>query len=429
MESKNFLFISSDFLTSCDVARRISEENHKVKVYIPNTRKGLEVYSGILDRVDNWQNFVDWADIVIFDNTGFGKVANTLRQNGKLVVGGSPYTDSLEMVREFGQKELSEAGMKILEHHPFENFDKAIEFIQKNPSRYVFKPNGSAQNDKAILFIGEEEDGGDILELLQSNKNLWKNKIRAFILQKFASGVEVAIGAFFNGENFLSPVNINFEHKRLFPGDIGPLTGDMGAMMYWDSFNSLYASTLEKMITKLRASGYVGYFDINCIANSHAVFPLECTCRFGYPTLDTQIEGIKMPLGEFFYNLVTKKNFEIPVKKGFQIGVCCYAVPFITKSHSDSNLYEDLPILFRGKKRDLEGIHLGDIKFIDGQYRIAGNSGYALVVTGSGHTVNDARKEAYERIKKIRLQNMFYRVDIGERWYYDSDLLQTWGYL
>ncbi|MDP2933911.1 MAG: phosphoribosylglycinamide synthetase C domain-containing protein, partial [bacterium] len=68
-------------------------------------------------------------------------------------------------------------------------------------------------------------------------------------------------------------------------------------------------------------------------------------------------------------------------------------------------------------------------KMVDGTLRIAGESGYALVVTGCGNTVEDARKQAYHRIRNIRLQNMFYRVDIGEKWLYDSDLLQTWGYL
>jgi phosphoribosylamine--glycine ligase len=91
------------------------------------------------------------------------------------------------------------------------------------------------------------------------------------------------------------------------------------------------------------------------------------------------------------------------------------------------NIYKDLSIIF--KKQTLEGVHLGDIKIIEGSWRIAGESGYALVVTGSGTTVEDARKQAYGRIEDILLQNMFYRTDIGLGWYQDSDRLQTWGYL
>jgi phosphoribosylamine--glycine ligase len=72
---------------------------------------------------------------------------------------------------------------------------------------------------------------------------------------------------------------------------------------------------------------------------------------------------------------------------------------------------------------------LGDIKLVDDVWHLAGDSGYALIVTGSGFTVAEARKMAYNRVENIILQNKFYRTDIGLRWNSDSDRLQSWGYL
>ena len=66
------------------------------------------------------------------------------------------------------------------------------------------------------MFLGEEEDGKDILEVIKSNKKFLESRIRSFQLQKFASGVEVAVGAFFNGEDFIYPINVNFEQKDYF---------------------------------------------------------------------------------------------------------------------------------------------------------------------------------------------------------------------
>jgi phosphoribosylamine--glycine ligase len=74
-------------------------------------------------------------------------------------------------------------------------------------------------------------------------------------------------------------------------------------------------------------------------------------------------------------------------------------------------------------------VHLGDVKLVDGNWQIAGNIGYALIITGSGTTVEEARKQTYSRTENILLQNMFYRTDIGLGWGEDSDKLQTWGYL
>jgi phosphoribosylamine--glycine ligase len=34
-------------------------------------------------------------------------------------------------------------------------------------------------------------------------------------------GVEIAAGAFFNGHEFIHPICVSFEHKKLFAVDIG----------------------------------------------------------------------------------------------------------------------------------------------------------------------------------------------------------------
>jgi len=197
--------------------------------------------------------------------------------------------------------------------------------------------------------------------------------------------------------------------------------------MYWSGPNTIFKTTLEKMREDIKKSGYVGYIDINCIANGRGIYPLEYTCRFGYPHISIAEEGILNEWGDFLYSIAKGENYELKAKKGFQIGVICATPPFPYDDKSEINLYRDLSIIF--KKPSLEGVHLGDVKFIEGSWRIAGQTGYDLVVTGSGLTVEDARKQVYSRLENILLQNMFYRTDIGLGWYEDSDKLQTWGYL
>jgi len=423
---KKFLFVSFESLSG-DLAWQIKKEGHEVKAYVKR-EEDKDVYDGFLEKVDDWKNYTDWADIIVFDDVGFAQEADSLRAAGKLVVGGSSYTDKLEEDREFGQDEMKKAGMITLPHWDFYDFDSAIDFIKANPGRYVFKPSGNVPSDqKGLLFLGQEEDGKDITEILEQNKKTWTKRIKKFQLQKMAVGVEVAVGAFFNGQDFIYPINVNFEHKKLFPGDIGPYTGEMGTLMYWSPPNEIFRSTLSKIRPALAKSGYVGYIDINCIANAKGIYPLEFTSRFGYPTISIQMEGITSQCGEFLHKLVKKEPFELKTKKGFQIGVVVAVPPFPFDDKNESFIYKDLSILF--KKNNLDGIHLGDVKVDNGVWGIAGDSGYVLVVTGSGLTVDDARKQVYSRLKNILLQNMFYRTDIGLKWYTDSDRLQTWGYL
>ena len=72
--------------------------------------------------------------------------------------------------------------------------------------------------------------------------------------------------------------------------------------------NRLYRETIEKMVPKLRDSGYCGYFDINCIATPRGVYPLEITPRFGYPTVSIQMEGVQSLHGENFSTRWPRRN-------------------------------------------------------------------------------------------------------------------------
>lgn len=426
-----FLFVSLESLSG-DLAWRLSREGHQVKAYI-KLKDDIDVYEGFVEKVSDWKPFVDESDIIIFDDVEFGEAAEKLRKRGKLVIGGSVYTDKLEMDREFGQMEMKKYGINILPQMQFSSYDEAIEFIKANPDRYVFKPSGNTPSaGKSLLFLGQEEDGKDILELLTQNKDIWQKKAPIFQLQKHISGVEIAVGAFFNGKNFIYPININFEHKRLFPGDLGPFTGEMGTLMFWSRPNTLFRSTLEKMGPALAESGYVGYVDINCIVNGRGIYPLEWTCRFGYPTIHIQQEGIAMSAAEWLLKLARGEDFELKIKKGFQIGVRILVPSALVRTEQNSRLvefYRDLPILFKKPNPNWEGAHLEDVKLENGVLRIAGTSGYLLVITGSGNTVEEARRQVYTRVKNVMVHDMFYRTDIGLRWPKDSDQLQTWGYL
>ena len=421
-----FLFVSLEAV-AIDLAYKIKEEGHEVKFY-NESQDEKDVGDGFVEKVDDWEKHADWADVVVFDDVGFGKIADKMRAEGKKVFGGSTYTDKLEDDREFGQTELEAAGVTVLPSWNFTDFDEAVKFVEKNPDRYVIKPSGRAQNEKELLSVGREEDGKDLVHILERYKKNWSNKIKVFQLQKFAAGVEVAVGAFFNGKDFIMPINVNFEHKKLFAGEIGPTTGEMGTSMFWSGKNELFRLTLEKMKPKLVESGYVGYIDINCIVNGRGVYPLEFTSRFGVPTIQIQIEGVTSDWGELIHKMAGGEDAELKTKKGFQVGVVIALPPFPFDDDKTFRKYsEDAILLF--KKDNLDGVRIGEVKKNNGDWQMAGRSGYCVIVTGSGVSMADARRQAYSRVSNIMIPNMFYRTDIGERWGEDSDMLLSWGYL
>ena len=111
-KSRKFLFISR-WGESLDIALATLEEGNEVKLYIED-KASKEIGYGFVKKVQDWKKHVDWADVLIFDYTGNGKICQELRAQGKLVFGGTEYTDALELDRNFGQAELKRHKINIL---------------------------------------------------------------------------------------------------------------------------------------------------------------------------------------------------------------------------------------------------------------------------------------------------------------------------
>ena len=280
---------------------------------------------------------------------------------------------------------------------------------------------------KGLLFIGEEEDGRDVIQVLGDYNKAWAKKIPVFQLQKRITGVEIAVGAFFNGKEFIYPINVNFEHKKLFPGNLGPSTGEMGTVVFHSESNKIFNSTLKKFEEKLAEENYVGYIDINCIVNSNGIYPLEFTSRFGYPHISILQDSMITPIGEFLYDLASGNKIQLKVRSGFHIGVRLVVPPFPFRDKETFEVKSKDSIIYF--KKPVDGIHLEDVKLVNGELVVTGSSGVVLIVCGSGQTMKQAQNQVYGRIRNIMIPHMYYRTDIGDRWFEDSDKLHNWGYL
>ncbi|MGY8913946.1 MAG: phosphoribosylamine--glycine ligase [Flavobacteriales bacterium] len=426
-KTKMKFLVVSRWGESLDIAYAISLEGHTVKMYIED-KPSREIGYGFVQKVKDWQKNIDWADIIIFDYTGYGKVCSELRAAGKLVIGGTEYTDKLELDRNFGQDELKRHKIKVLPFKEFFSFQEAIDYVKLHPNAYVIKPMGETSEYKQLLFVGSDDEGLDVIRVLKAYEKSWGDDFGNFQLQKKVKGVEVSAAAFFNGKEFLEPINITFEHKKLFPKELGVSTGEMGSSMFWSKDSPIFEATLRKFEATLAKQKFVGHIDINCIVNGNGIYPLEFTSRFGYPQIFIQRAGITEPIGQMFYKIAAGHKFKIQVKKGFQVGAFLVVPPFPYEDKKTFELFsKDSVIVF--KKDIKEGVHPMHLKNINEEWLITGNTGIALLVTGTALTMRDAQKMMQNRISNIIINNVYYRTDIGDRWLEDSDKLWSWGLL
>jgi phosphoribosylamine--glycine ligase len=271
----------------------------------------------------------------------------------------------------------------------------------------VLKSNGP----DAASFVGLHKAGADVQAVLGEGGKIADS---SFVLMDFVEGVEMGVGAYFNGEQFLKPACLDWEHKRFFPGDLGELTGEMGTVVTYSRSKHFFDRTLAQMAPMLRQNGYCGYINLNTIVNEEGIWPLEFTCRFGYPGYAILDPLQKTPWADLFRAMLVRSPLRFDTEPGFAVGVVITTPPF-PYSRDTVAVPVGLPVLFHGDLTPAERkhIHYGEVALQNGALVTSGASGYTLVVTGTGQTIEAARDAANELADKVIVANARYRRDIG----------------
>jgi phosphoribosylamine--glycine ligase len=400
----------------CDLASlylRLQEEGHEVKVSIANSLC-QDTLCDLVSHVDDWRSEIDWIraagsqGIVLFENAAEqrGAVQDAMRRDGLHVIGGSAFGDRLENDRAFAQEILRGLGLAVCPVHEFADAQKALQFLDREPGRYVVKFNGPLES-----FVGRLNDGRDVRAFLSG----LDQDVPSLILMAHLEGIEMGVGAYFNGERFLTPSCLDWEHKRFFPGDLGELTGEMGTIVTYQNTARFHELTLGRMAPLLQRGGYCGYVNLNTIVNDDGIWPLEFTCRFGYPGYAILDPLQATPWGELFHAMVTRTGTALATRPGFAAGVVMTTPPF---PYSRSFVHEPvgLPIVLDGVSEDeRRHLHYGEVRLKDGQLVTSGAYGWTMVVTGTGGTVREARDRANDLAARVVIPNARYRRDIGDR--------------
>jgi phosphoribosylamine--glycine ligase len=434
-ELMNVLLISKD-LYAADLCLRLMREGHRVKVYVEDQTDN-ETYVGMIRRVQSWKKELKWVGkegLIIFDNTGYGKIQDELRKMGYAVIGGSEAGDRCEDDRAFGQRILWASGVKIVPSQDFHSLNDAIAFVRKHPDEWVIKQNGHAS--KVFNYVGQMKDGSDVISMLESYRKRGNKKdVHSIELQKRIRGVEIGVARYFNGEDWVGPIEMNMEHKDLHNNNLGPKTFEMGPLMWFDTNekNKLFLETLAKLKPYLKRINFRGDIDINCIVNETGAYPLEFTARFGYPALQLQCALAVSPFGEFLKAVADGRDYNFQYRKGFGIVVLVATPPFPYQKISKENFSKGVNIYFKGTLTDEEKNHIHFERVSrrrSGEYYISKDDGFVLHVSGTGSTVEQARNETYSLIHKLIIPKMFYRTDIGVRFIKEERTkLKKWGYL
>lgn len=419
-----------------EMYRRLGRAGHEVRVWVEQA-EAHGIFAGIVERCGDLGAGLDWLrqagddGVLIFESATKGQLQDQLRREGFQVIGGCAFGDRLELDRAYGQQLMRDAGLQTARTQGFASFEAALEFLRRSPGRYVYKlSDGEAESTRN--YVGELDDGADLAAFIAMERERWTREAPPqFVLMEHLCGVEVGVGAYFDGERFLDTVCLDWEHKRFFPGDLGELTGEMGTVVTYRGSRRLFERTLARLAGPLREHGYVGYLNLNTIVNERGIWPLEFTCRFGYPGYAICDALHREGWDAIFRRLLRRQGGSFATREGYAVGVVLTVPPF-PYEYGYERLSKHAPIFFRGGlcAQERERLYYGEVAMRGEQLVTSGSLGYVAVATGCGEDVPAAQGAAYAMARKLVVPNLRYRIDIGQRFVeHDAQALREWGLL
>lgn len=425
---------SGNFL---DFAIRCMAEGHTVRLFLGPNKDGSrsKVGDGIVDKVADWRPSMKWADlIVVSDNAKYITALESFRKQGYPIFNGHSPVTEWEMNRGTGIDIFEKSGIKCIDSEVFNNYDKAIAFVEKNADkRYVSKPSGDA--DKALSYVSKS--AADMVFMLEK----WKkdNKIKSpFLLQEFVTGIEMAVSGWFGRNGFCDYFLENFEFKKLMNEDYGPNTGEQGTLMKYCKESKLAEQVLKPLEGELYRQEYCGFIDVSVIIDKKGnAWPLEHTVgRFGWPLF--QIQQVLHPEPcEWMLGLIDGHySFEPTYDIASGVVVCMPPYPYANPPGAnegypvwgitEKNRFNIHPAEMMMSKSPVPVMNKDKVSR-DDMMVSAGN--YLMVCTGTGDCVEDAKDNAYKVVKELEIPNSpIVRTDIGSRLEKQLPELQKLGY-
>jgi phosphoribosylamine--glycine ligase len=237
------------------------------------------------------------------------------------------------------------------------------------------------------------------------------------VVEEFLGGEEVSALAFVDGE-YVVPMPLTQDHKRLLDRDRGPNTGGMGAIAPVPEASAevnrrIVGEILEPAARALVREGspFRGVLYAGIMLTREGPRVLEFNARFGDPETQVLMPLLETDLLEVLWASCEGRLDSVRLSWSARWAACVVAV---------SEGYPDDPV--RG--RPIHGLEqasaMSDVLLFhaatakrDRQIITAG--GRILNVVGLGDDLLGAREAAYEGMGRIRFEGMHYRRDIGLR--------------
>jgi phosphoribosylamine--glycine ligase len=279
----------------------------------------------------------------------------------------------------------------------------------------VVKADGLAAGKGVVIAPTKEEAATAAMEMF--NGKLLGTPVERVVLEEFLKGEEISFLALSDGER-VTPLLPSQDHKRIGEGDTGANTGGMGAYSTDSLLEAGMADWLvnhiaQPVVAGMKSEGaeYRGILYCGLMMTARGPMVLEFNCRFG----DPETQAVLMRLDSDLLDAV-EASVDGRVSAGdfkwSHDASCCVVV---ASGGYPGSFLSGKQISGLDRAGQLPGVkvfHAGTSKR-DGVFYT--NGGRVLGVTARAPRLNEAIDRAYEAVRLISFEDMYYRKDIGAR--------------
>lgn len=316
----------------------------------------------------------------------------------------------IEGSKAFSKHLMTKYGIPTADYKEFTDYDDAAEYVRGAEYPLVVKADGLALGKGVIICQNAQEGEEAVREMMVDKK--FKDAGKKIIVEEFLTGKEVSVLCFTDGQTIV-PMVSSQDHKRAHDNDEGLNTGGMGTFspskVYTPQladavYRDIILPTMNAMNCEGRPFKGVLYFGLMITKKGAKV--LEYNARFGDPETQVVLPRLKTDLYEIFDAIIDARLSDVDIQWTDDACVCV----ILASGGYPESYKKGVPIAIGKLPEDIVLYHAGTA-FKDGKLVTSG--GRVIGVTAKGKDIEEARKKAYDAIKNIHFDGMFYRHDIG----------------
>lgn len=339
-------------------------------------------------------------------------LVDRLEAEGKRAFGPRANAAVIEASKVFSKNLMRKYGIPTAEYRTFSDYSEAAQYVENCPVPTVIKADGLALG-KGVIIAGTRDEAREGLKEIMLNKAFGAAGANV-VIEEFLTGFEVSVLAFSDGKTVI-PMASSQDHKRAHDGDTGLNTGGMGTFspqykytpqMAERAMRTIFEPTVRALENEGRPFKGVLYFGL-MVTPDGDIKVLEYNARFGDPEAQVILPRLITDVYDVFNACIDGTLNKINLEWDERAAVCVVAA-----SGGYPLKYEKgKEITFGDIDKDVIVFHAGTALCADCG-KIVTSGGRVLGVTALGKDLAEAKRKAYENIKKISFDGMFYRSDI-----------------